>query len=206
MTFARMKSLPIILFFTLWLSAVPGAYGEQADTEKPLKIKANRMAYDDVKQINTFFGNVRLTRGSLIMKGEKMVLRQDPSGYQYGILYAAQGGLASFRQKRDGGDDLWVEGYAERMEYDSKTEVSKLFTRAKLKRLEGTKITDEVNGNFISYESNTEIYTVSNKIEGENKPGTERIKIILPPREDKKPLPALNTNNQANSGDKDKDK
>lgn len=181
-----MRSFLTLLILSLSLTLPLSVLSEQADSLQPTVIKANRMEYDDVKQINTFIGNVRLTRGTLIMKGEKMVVRQDPSGFQYGTLYAPEGGLAFFRQKRDGGPDLWVEGYAERMEYNSKTEVSKLFTRAKLLRLDGKKLIDEVNGNFIAYDSKTEIYTVSNAIEGKSTPGTERIKVVLPPKEKKK--------------------
>jgi len=180
-----MHTLPVILILTLSMVLSPNAFSVQADSDQPTHIKADRMEYDDVKQINTFVGNVRVTRGTLIMKGDKMVVRQDPAGYQYGTLYAPKGGLASFRQKRDGEGDLWIEGYGERMEYDSKTEVSKLFHRARLLRLDGKKIIDEVNGKFITYESKTDIYTVSNAIEGEIKPGAGRIKVILPPKQDK---------------------
>lgn len=181
-----MRHFFAIFLLTLGLSFSPATQAVQSDSEQPMNIKADRMEYDDVRQINTFIGNVRVTRGTLLMKGDKMIVRQDPAGYQYGTLYAPAGGLASFRQQRDGGEDLWVEGYAERMEYDSKTEISKLFHRARLLRLDGKKIIDEVNGKFITYENKTDIYTVSNTIEGETTPGKERIKIILPPREDKK--------------------
>ena len=175
----------LLAFFLLALTAIPhsAAQAAQADTSHPTKIKATRMIYDDVEQVNTFIGNVRLTRGSLIMKGEKMVIRQDPAGNQHGVLYGKEGELAFFRQKREGGPNRWVEGYAERIEYDSLNEVSKLFYRAKLLRLEGKKIIDEVNGNFISYESLTETYTVSNVVKGDPKTKGERIKVILPPKQ-----------------------
>lgn len=184
-----MKSFSLILLLTLSLTVVGSVHAEKADAKQPTNIEADQMEYDDVKQVNTFIGNVRLTRGTLIMKGHKMVMKQDPAGYQYGTLYAAPGALAFFRQKRDGGPNLWVEGYAERMEYDGKTEVSKLFTKAKLKRLEGTKVTDEVDGAFISYDSKTEFYSVNNTSAGVSKPGAGRIKVVMQPREDKKTKP-----------------
>ncbi|RJX31740.1 MAG: lipopolysaccharide transport periplasmic protein LptA [Oxalobacter sp.] len=181
-----MNKLLGVFIVALCLISTGSAWGEQADSAQPTKITSNQMKYDDVNQVNTFIGNVRLTRGTLIMRGEKMIMRQDPAGNQHGTLYGRGEELATFRQKRDGGPNLWVEGYAERMEYDSNTEVSKLFYRAKLIRLDGKKIIDEVNGNFISYDSKTETYTVSNVVEGDPKTKGERIKIILPPREDKK--------------------
>jgi lipopolysaccharide export system protein LptA len=181
-----MKYFSFALLLALGLTVAGGVHAEKADARQPTNIEADRMEYDDVKQINTFIGNVRLTRGTLTMKGHKMVIRQDPAGYQYGTLYAAPGALASFRQKRDGGSNLWVEGYAERMEHDGKTDVSKLFSKAKLKRLEGTKVTDEVDGEFISYDSKTEFYSVNNTSTGISRPGAGRIKVVMQPREDKK--------------------
>lgn len=197
-----MKLLPLFLLLALGLTVSPGAFAEKADAKQPTNVEADQMEYDDVKQVNTFIGNVRLTRGTLIMKGNKMIWRQDPAGFQYGTLYGSAGSLATFRQKRDGGPNLWVEGYAERMEYDGKTEITKLFTKARLKRLEGTKITDEVNGEFISYDSKTEFYSVNNTSSGVSKPGAGRIKVVMQPREDKKPKAKSNSNTK--SADKTK--
>ncbi len=180
-----MKFFSIILLLTVGMTLTGGAQAEKADAKQPTNIESDQMEYDDVKQINTFTGNVRLTRGTLSMKGHKMVVRHDPAGYQYGTMYAAPGTLAFFRQKRDGGQNLWVEGYAERMEHDGKTEITKLFTKAKVKRIEGTKVTDEVEGEFISYDSNTEFYSVNNTSAGVSKPGAGRIKVVMQPREDK---------------------
>ena len=159
-------------------------HAEKADASKPTNVEADQMAYDDVKQINTFTGNVVLTRGTLIMKAGKMTVTQDPAGYQYATLIAAPGSLATFRQKRDGGPDLWVEGQAERIEYDSKTEVAKLFSKARIRRLEASKPTDEVEGEFISYDSRAEFFTVNNAPSAQGKTGNGRIKAVIQPRND----------------------
>ena len=161
------------------------AYAEKADSEKATDIAADQMTYDDVKQINTFTGNVILTRGTLLMKAARVVVIQDRAGYQSATLYAAPGALATFRQKRDGGPDLWVDGEAERIEYDGKAELVKLFTRAKLRRLEGARPTDEVEGTFISYDSRAEFISVNNSAPGAA-PGTGRIKAVIQPRIDPK--------------------
>lgn len=171
--------LPLMAMLVL---AMP-AQAEKADQEKPTNVEANQMAYDDVRQINTFTGNVVLTRGSLVMRAEKMVVVQDPAGYQYATLYAPRGGFTTFRQKRDGGTDLWIEAQAaDRIEYDGKKEVAKLYARARIRLLEGPKVTDEVEGDFISYDSKTEFYTVNNTTSGESKPGAGRIRATIQPR------------------------
>jgi lipopolysaccharide export system protein LptA len=177
-----MKRFFFLSFLVYSMLAAGGVHAEKADTAMPTNVEADRMAYDDVKQINTFAGNVVLTRGTLVMKAAKLVVSQDPSGYQFATLQAPQGGVATFRQKRDGGPDLWIEGQAERIEYDGKAELVKLFSNAKIRRLEGKKPTDEVEGQFISYDSRAEFFTVNNTLAGESKAGGGRIKAVIQPR------------------------
>ncbi len=177
----------ILLLLTIFAAVASySARAEKADSEKPTNVEADQMAYDDVKQINTFTGNVILTRGTLIMRANKLIVSQDPEGYQYATLINGPSGLATFRQKRDSGPDQWVEGQAERIEYNGKTEIVKLFSNAKIKRLEGNKPTDEVQGEFISYDSRAEFFTVNNTRSGESKPGEGRIKAVIQPRNDTK--------------------
>ncbi|MDB5762811.1 MAG: lptA [Herminiimonas sp.] len=182
-----MKRFYFLVLFLFGVSINNGAHAEKADSDKPTNVEANQMSYNDVKQINTFTGNVILTRGTLIMKADKMVVTQDPAGYQFATLFAAPGGTATFRQKRDGGPNLWIEGQAaDRIEYDSKTEVAKFFVKAKVKLLDGPKPTDEVEGEFISYDSKAEFYSVNNTPTAESKPGAGRIKAVIQPRNDNK--------------------
>jgi lipopolysaccharide export system protein LptA len=176
-----MNRIWLYSLLALNMAAVGNAYAEKADSSKPTTVDADQMSYDDIKQVNTFNGNVILTRGSLIMKANKVVVTQDPAGYQFATLYAAPGGLATFRQKRDGGVNLWVEGQAERIVYDGKAELVKLFTKAKMRRLEGDKPTDEVEGELISYDSRAEFFTVNNASSGD-KLGAGRIKMVIQPR------------------------
>lgn len=175
-----------LLLFLMGAAAVNSAYAEKADFTKPTNVEADQMAYDDVKQVNTFTGNVILTRGTLVLKAHKLTVSQDPDGYQFATLLAPPGGVATFRQKRDGPGDQWVDGQAERIEYDGKTETVKLFSRAKIRRLDGNKPTDEVEGPFISYDSRAEFFSVNNTASGESKPGGGRIKAVIQPRSETK--------------------
>jgi len=180
----RIRSWVILL---LGVVAASGAQAEKADATKPTNIEANQMAYDDVKQINTFTGDVVLVRGTLTLKAERMVVTQDPAGYQYATLYAKKGEKATFRQKRDGGPDLWIDGEAaDRIEYDTKTEVAKFYLNARVRLLDGPKPTDEVEGDFISYDSKQEFYSVNNTPSGASKAGGGRIRAIIQPRTETK--------------------
>lgn len=174
-------------FFALaFLISFP-AHAEKADRDKPTNIEADQMVADDVKQVTVFTGNVIMTRGTMLAKAAKVVLVQNPEGYQYATLYAAPGKLASLREKLDGGESLWVEGYGERIEYDNKTEIVKFFTRANLKRIDDKLVTDDVKGEYISYDSKSEFYQVHNTSQGTSKPGAGRVKAVIQPREKKAP-------------------
>ena len=127
------------------------ALAERADRDKPVNLEADQVTVDDNKQTATFTGKVVLTQGTLVIRGDRMVVQQDADGFKYGVAY---GDLASFRQKREGYDE-YIDGYAERIEYDSKAEKLQMFNRAYLK-----KANDDVRGNYISYEIATEFFRV----------------------------------------------
>ena len=177
----------IVTLGLLCLLCAGQAQAEKADSTKPAVLEADQGVLDNVKQISTLTGNVVLSRGTLLVKAGKAIATRDPSGYDFVTLYAAPGGTVTFRQKRDGGPDLWVEGQAERVEYDGKTEIVQFFTRAQLRQTENGRMTNEVNGDFISYNSRTEIFSVNAKAGGEAVPGTGRVKMILAPAQNKGP-------------------
>src|SRR5271165_3061381 len=116
----KYRLLPHLLFTLLMLS-IGAAHAEKGDSLKEIHIESTEAAVDNVKQISTYTGNVIMTQGTLIMKGTKLVVTTSPDGYDFATLYAPAGGLATMRQKRDGGPDLWMEGEAtDRVTYDQK--------------------------------------------------------------------------------------
>lgn len=173
--------LPVLL-----AASAASALAEKADLSKPANIDADSLVHDDVKQTSTFTGNVVVTRGTLVMKAGKMILKTDPAGNQFATLLPAPGGFTTFRQKRDGGD-LWVQGHAERIEYDNKSDIVKLFSKAKLTRLDGSKPTEDMEGEFISYDSRNDLFSVNNTANGVSKPGAGRVKMVIQPRPESKP-------------------
>jgi lipopolysaccharide export system protein LptA len=106
--------------------------------------------------VHVFEGNVILTQGTLTIRGDKLVVTQDAAGFQNGVATAAGKGLATFRQRRDGSTE-YVEGEAERIEYDSRSEKARLFNRAKV-----TSGGDQVTGHYIEYDAITENYLATN--------------------------------------------
>jgi lipopolysaccharide export system protein LptA len=171
----------LILTAAMLLLAAGAAHAEKADANKPTKIDYDDLQIDDVKQIKTLIGNVVLTRGTLLMKSPKAVVTTDPEGYNFVVLTSTPGTPATFRQKRDGAGDQWVDGEAERIEYSDKTDLVKLFSKAKVRRLEGGRLSDEVDGEFISYDSRKEQFAVKNTVSGESKPGAGRGTMVIQP-------------------------
>ncbi|MBY0239549.1 MAG: lipopolysaccharide transport periplasmic protein LptA [Burkholderiaceae bacterium] len=163
------------------LLAMGASHAEKADSYKPTEIQYDTADLDDVKQIRTLRGNVVLTRGTLRMKSDLAIVTQDPEGYQHVTLTGVPGKPATFRQKRDGEGEQWVEGEAERIDYDGRVELVKLFSKARIKRLEGSRPSDEVAGEFISYDSRKEYFSVRNTVSGDSKPGAGRGTMVIQP-------------------------
>lgn len=132
---------------------------ELADKDKPMNIEADALRYEDTRQASVFTGNVLVTKGTIIMRGAKMDVRQDPQGNQFGVLTGTPEAPGFFRQKREGLEE-WIEGEGERIEYDSKNQTVVLTGNAALRRYRGTQLNDESLGNQITYNSLTEVFTV----------------------------------------------
>jgi lipopolysaccharide export system protein LptA len=134
-----------------------------------------------------FEGRVVLTQGTLIIKADRLTLRQDKDGFQYGV---ASGNLATFRQKRDGTNE-YIDGEAERIEYDGRSERVQFFERARLRRDTG----DDVRGDHISYDSRTEYFTVQSSKDAKSKGSDGRVRAVIMPKKrdgdaEAKPAPA----------------
>ena len=165
---------------------VSAAQAEKADRTKPMNIEADAMRYDDLKQTSVFTGNVVVTKGTIIIRGIRIDVRQDPEGYQYGVVTAAPGKLAYFKQKRDAGPDEWIEGESEVIEYDSRADNVKFIRRAVMRRLVGATPNDESSGPLIVYDQSNDTFTVNGSPLPPNagvatQPGG-RVKAILTPK------------------------
>jgi lipopolysaccharide export system protein LptA len=140
------------------LAAGTQAFAERADKDKQAVIDSDQSSVDDLNQTQLFTGNVVLTKGTIILRADQLTIKQDPEGYNLGVAVATQPGkLAYFKQKREGVDE-YIEGQAERIEYDEKSDTVKLFNRAIVKRLAAGRDADEVRGARVTYDSRTEQY------------------------------------------------
>ena len=138
------------------LAALP-ALAEQADSIKPTQVEANRMSADDARRMNVFEGNVVVTRGTLRILADRIVVRQDAEGFQYAT---ATGNPVRFRQRQDPKppekEGQWLEGEAKRIELDEKSGKIELYNAARVNR--GG---DEVAGDYILVDQRSDFFTVT---------------------------------------------
>jgi lipopolysaccharide export system protein LptA len=172
-----MKKILAAIFLLVPLAAS----AERADALKPINILYDKANVDQVTQNYVAIGNVIITRGTMILKSDRAEVKESPDGYHTFILTADSGKLATFRQKRDGGPDLWDEGQAQRIEYDERNDLVKLFSKAMIRQLEGQKVTQEMDSEFISYDNRKEVLVGRNDATGADKPGNGRGSITLQP-------------------------
>lgn len=176
----RIFSLILPVFLTLG-TAFP-AHAEKADRDKPMNAEADALRYDDLKQTSVFTGNVVITKGTTIVRGERVDVMQDPEGYQQAVSIAAPGKLAFYRKKRDGVDE-YIEGEGERIEYDSRADLVKFIKRAVVRRYNGATLVDETTGSLIVYDNNTDVFTVDGGAQNRTASNpTGRVRAMLSPR------------------------
>jgi len=135
------------------------AHAEKADRNKPMNIESDALRYDDLKQLSIFNGKVVVTKGSILIRGAKVEVRQDPEGYQFGTVTAEPGARAFYRQKREGLDE-YIEGEGEVIYYDGRADTVRFTTRAEMRRYKGAQLFDESTGSVIVYDNTTDVFTV----------------------------------------------
>ena len=135
-----------------------GAQAEQADRDKPINFSGDSGNADLQSRGGTLVGNVIITQGTLSIRADRIVFRQNADN---SLSATAYGNPVAIRQKRDGVDEYY-EGFAQRVEYDGARTLVELFDHALLKR--GA---DEIRSNYVSYNTSSELF------KAEGRPGTE---------------------------------
>ena len=172
----------LILTVVLALGVVVPTMAETPDRDMPMNAESDALRYDDLKQTSVFTGNVVITKGTTIIRGERVDVEQGPEGYQRATVLAASGKLAFYRKKRDGLDEF-IEGEGQRIEYDSRTDVVKFVRQAVLRRFKGAVLADESTGSQITYDNVTDVFTVDGGLQNRSLTNpTGRVRTLLSPR------------------------
>jgi len=167
-----MKTFKLELFAGLCaaLLTLP-AYAEKADRSKPVNLEADSVTLDDIKKVSVYQGNVILSQGTLMLRADRVQVTQNANGLD---KVSATGNPVAFRQKVDGRDEF-IDGFADRIEFDSPNGQLELIGKAQLRR--GS---DELRGAQISYNANTEFYKVIGQPDAKTPGG--RVRAVIRPK------------------------
>jgi len=147
-----------LLFLSLGL--IGFTHAEKADQDKPVILEAEKVSVNDVKQVYDLKGQVLLIKGSIIVTGEDGHIEVDPEGYEFVDVNGLPNKTASFRQRREGPADEFMQGLASNVIYNAKTEVLTLTGDASLKRLLNMQMIDQLRGWKIEYDDVKQYYRV----------------------------------------------
>lgn len=182
-TSLSLRTLAAIVLVASMAGSGP-ARAEKADRTKPLNVAADRQGTVDLlKQVVVFSGNVIVTKGTIVIKADRVEVREGPDGYRTAVAVGSVAHPATFRQKRDGLDEF-IDGQADRLEYDERADTVRFVNNAVVRRLRGATIGDEITGQQISYDNTTEVFSVVGGTPSNTagSPGG-RVRAVLTPRE-----------------------
>lgn len=171
----------LILAVSLW-GAAGHAWAERADRAQPLVFAADAARVDEARRLNILSGNVEITKGSMVVRADKVEVRQNSSGSQSAVATGGAGGRAYFRQKREGVNEF-IEGEALRITYDGDSDTVLFAGRAVMRRLSGSTAADQVSGESITYDNKTGVFQVAGSA---GAPGAVkgRVQGVITPRAD----------------------
>jgi lipopolysaccharide export system protein LptA len=159
------------------------ARAEKADRFKPINVEADHGGTIDLlNQVAIYSGNVVVTKGTIVIRAARIEVRQSPDGYHTAIAFGTPAQHATFRQKRDEPNE-WIEGDAERLEYDGKSDVVRFVNNASWRSLRGAEMANEVTGNLITYDSATEVVNVVGGAPATAGNPSGRVRAVLTPNE-----------------------
>jgi lipopolysaccharide export system protein LptA len=159
------------------------AWAEKGDRNKQMAVEADKPgSFDLQRQVAIFNGNVVISQGTMVIRADRVELKESPDGYRSAAAIGTSSRPASYRQKRDAPGE-WVEGTADRIEYDARADTLKFTGNATVRRLRGAEAADEITGGAITWDNNAELFSVAGGASSATNPGG-RVRVILSPRGD----------------------
>lgn len=156
-------------------------WAEKADRSKSMTLESDQpCTVNLLKQTSVCSGNVVISQGTLLIRADRLELRETPEGYQMAQATGSAGKAATYRQKRDGVDET-IEGTAQRIDYDSRAGTLRFDGAAQVRRLQGTVVADEISGGVIVWDSVAETFNVRGGAATAANPGG-RVRAVIAPR------------------------
>ena len=174
----------VLLFLPLALACALGSgqsRAEKADRSKPWVVEADRDGVIDLqRQVLVYSGNVVISQGSMVLRAERIEMREMPDGYRAASALGTPSRQASWRQRRDGVDET-VEGSADRIEFDGRADTLRFLGNGAVRRLRGAAVADEITGATILWDNSAEVFRVEGGATSAANP-TGRVRAVLSPR------------------------
>ena len=182
------------LLMALGALALLPALADRSDRAQPLTIEADRPGSVDLaKQVAVFNGNVVITQGTMVIRAERVEVREGSDGFRSANAIGGGGRQATFRQRRDGAGDEFIDGRADRIEYDGRGNTVRFIGNARVQRLRGSTVADEITGALMTYNGLSEVFEVAGATStaasaagsAASAPtgGSGRVRVVLTPRE-----------------------
>lgn len=130
------------------------AMAEKQDGNQPMKLRSNRATLDDYKKTYDYLGSVHMTQGTRVLTADRLLIKQDAAGFHQNTAYGTPEKLAHIKQ-RESQNKGWMEGWAQRIEYDDRTDKFYLYDQARIKTTN-----DDAQGEVIIYDNLTERYQI----------------------------------------------
>lgn len=149
--------LPLLAVLCLALS-LPTQAQETPPAEEPdTLVLSDTLTYDDTKRESIFTGNVVMTRGTMTLHSDTLIMREDDQGFQHGTATVEEGNLVYIRQE-DATKFEVIEARGLRGEYDGKTEEVQVIGQAIVTRFVCGKPFDTIKGEKVVYNQKADTY------------------------------------------------
>src|SRR5512138_1995234 len=163
------------------LAAPVLAHAERADRTKPLTMESDRpCTVDLVRQVSICSGNVVIAQGTLVIRADRVELRETTDGYRTATALGTPDKPAAYRQRRDGGEEE-LQGSAERVEYDARSDTLRFVGNAQVRRMRGSVPAEDIQGSVIVWDNAAELFSVQGGAATPSNPGG-RVRAVLSPR------------------------
>lgn len=147
------------------------SFALESDRDQPIYVAADRASIDDNTGITVYTGNVDITQGSMILRGDRVELRRDADGNVDQII--SDGTPAYFEQQPSAEQAVTV-ATGDKLDYGVGTQLLKIIGDAKV-----TQAGDEFTGARINYDMEKALVDAFSDSKSD-----KRVRMVIQPRSD----------------------
>jgi len=156
-----------MLFLSLFVFSA-NCIALEIDRDKPVHISADKVSIDEKTGISSYTGNVKISQGSMVLTGEKVIVYQ-PDGKLNNII--VHGAPAMFKQLSDNNNQE-ITASAKKLQYQTITEKLILTGDANLKQGQNS-----FSGHIIEYDTRNSTVTANTDFDKK-----QRVNAIITPK------------------------